>query len=61
MSWKWLTGNQSQSATSELEKGLWGGVIVLGYANITAKREEADGSETEDLAELQDLGSFPSP
>ena len=47
------------STTSATQAGLWGGLIVLGNANITAKREEADGSETEDLAELQ-IEGIPS-
>lgn len=47
------------SATSATQAGLWGGVIILGNANITAKREESDGSETTDLAELQ-IEGIPS-
>ena len=53
-----IAGNYA-STTSATQAGLWGGVIILGNANITAKREEADGSETEDLAELQ-IEGIPS-
>lgn len=47
------------STTSATQAGLWGGVIVLGKANITGKVEDGDGNTTEDLAELQ-IEGIPS-
>ncbi len=41
------------STTNPAQTGLWGGIIILGKAPITAKSEDASGEETTDLAELQ--------
>lgn len=47
------------SATNPAQTGLWGGIIILGKAPITAKTEDASGTETSDLAELQ-IEGIPS-
>lgn len=52
-------GNFASPNLSSTQTGLWGGIIILGNAPITAKVENADGTETENLSELQ-IEGIPS-